>query len=169
MKPAHLMKCSDLIRRDSGPYTHQKQHKYWKCVHQIFGIARRIVLFLVRIRTRNPPYQVRWVSGTLLLANTRRNTEDSEGRHNVIIVENTKATVQRYVYPPIWVGRPFLFSVPAQNQPNTWKCIFRSKILIFRIFELFWREMRGWGRGVGQPQNLIFFIDFYVRSRVRPQ
>ena len=44
----------------------------------------------------------------------------------------------------------------TQNQPNTWKCIFRSKILIFRIFELFWREMREWGRGFRQPPNLIF-------------
>ena len=59
------------------------------------------MLFVVKIRLQIPTSQVRWVPGTLLLANTHRITEDFEGRHNVIIVENTKATVQRYVYPPI--------------------------------------------------------------------
>ena len=59
------------------------------------------MLFVVNLPVQIPAYQVRWVSRTLLLANTHRNTEDFEGRHNVIIVENTKATVQRYVYPPI--------------------------------------------------------------------
>ena len=97
-------KCSrhpaNLIRRDLDWYTHHKQH-YSPCD---FGKYEKnfqcLVLFMVCIPTRNPAYQVRCVSRTLLVANTHRNTEDFRGRHNLIFVENTKATVRGYVYPP---------------------------------------------------------------------
>ena len=53
------------------------------------------MLFVVTIPVQIPAYQARWVPRTLLLANTHRNTEEFEGRHNVIFVENTKATPVR--------------------------------------------------------------------------
>ena len=94
-------KCSrhpaDPIRWVSGRYARHKHHQTLKFIL----IFSRIMLFVVTKPVQIPAYQARWVSRTLLLLNTHRNTEEFEGRHNVIFVENTKATVRRCTYPPI--------------------------------------------------------------------